>query len=180
MRPVSATPTDARDYALLTAAYAAIAGAVAVTAARRRDDPAPAEPGELVLYGAATAGLSRLLAHEKVAAWARAPFVDEPPEGGRRPRGRHLRYVAGELLSCTRCLGAWSALGLVALRVAAPRPARVVATLLALSAANTLLQAVIARGQAAARNEEHAAEAFAGNGQPAPAESWREGARRGA
>ena len=40
---------------------------------------------------------------------------------GRRPRGRRLRYAVGELLSCTRCIGAWSALGLVALRTARAR-----------------------------------------------------------
>ena len=40
---------------------------------------------------------------------------------GKRPRGRRLRYAVGELLNCTRCMGAWSALGLVALRAALAR-----------------------------------------------------------
>ena len=39
----------------------------------------------------------------------------------RKPKGRRLRYAVGELLTCTRCMGAWSALGLVALRAALAR-----------------------------------------------------------
>ena len=42
---------------------------------------------------------------------------------GTRPRGRRMRYAVGELLNCTRCVGAWSALGLVALRLHPPPPA---------------------------------------------------------
>lgn len=150
MDPVSATPTAPRDYATLSVSYAALAGTVALFASRRRDDPAPADPSELVLYGAATAGLARLLAKEKVTEWVRAPFVETPPDGERRPRGTGPRYVVGELLTCTRCLGSWSALSLVGLRAAAPRPARVGATLLALSYLNNLLQAGLATQQAQA------------------------------
>jgi hypothetical protein len=151
MDPVAATPTDPQDYAALTAAYAAAAGAVALLAVRRRSDPAPAEPGELLLYGAATAGLARLLSKEKVTEWIRQPFVETPADGERHPRGSGPRYVVGELLTCTRCLGSWSALGLVAARAVAPGPARVGATLLALSFANNLLQARLAEEQERAR-----------------------------
>lgn len=157
MEPVVSTPTQPRDYALLSAAYGLLAGGAALLADRRRDDPAPATPGELVLYGAATAGLSRVLAKEKVGSWVRAPFVEEPAVGERHPRGTGMRYVVGELLTCTRCLGSWSALGLVALRAAAPRQARVVASLLALSAVNSAAQAAITGVQARAAREEHLA-----------------------
>ena len=44
----------------------------------------------------------------------------------RRPKGRRLRYAVGELLTCTRCTGAWSALGLVALRLHSPAAGRTV------------------------------------------------------
>ena len=67
----------------------------------------------------------------------REPFVDE----GQRtaaPKGRRLRYAVGELLTCTRCLGTWSSLGLVGLRVARPREARVLAAVLAAAALNDL------------------------------------------
>lgn len=56
------------------------------------------------------------------------------PEGGRR-----LRYAVGELLSCTRCTGAWSALALVGLRLHAPATGRAVTSVLATSAGNDFL-----------------------------------------
>ena len=48
-------------------------------------------------------------------------------EARRKPKGRRLRYAVGELMTCTRCMGAWSALGLVALRVHSPPAGRTVA-----------------------------------------------------
>lgn len=150
MDPVAATPTAPQNYAALNAGYAALAGAVVVLASRRRDDPAPAEPAELVLYGAATAGLARLVSKEKATEWIRSPFVETPPNGERRPRGSGVRYVVGELLICPNCLGSWSALALVGLRAAAPRQARTAATLLALSYINSFLQARLSEEKAKA------------------------------
>lgn len=77
--------------------------------------------------------------HEKVETWLRQPFVDESGDG-KRPRGRRLRYAVGELLNCTRCIGAWSALGLVALRLHAPTAGRTATTVLAATASNDALQ----------------------------------------
>ena len=159
MEPLAATPTRGRDYALVTGAYAALTAGVAGLAGRRREEPAPVSLGEVAVYGAATAGLARLLAKEKVGAWVREPFVDEPPTGERRPRGRGMRYVVGELLTCTRCLGSWSALTLVGARaVLGPRRARVIVTVLALSAANTGLQALLTEVQARSSRQKSAAE----------------------
>lgn len=87
------------------------------------------------MLAAATFTLSKLIVHEKVETWIRQPFVDEQP-GGRRPKGRRLRYAVGELMGCTRCTGAWCALGLVGLRLHAPQTARTVTTVLAASAGN--------------------------------------------
>ncbi len=52
-----------------------------------------------------------------------------------------MRYAVGELLNCTRCMGAWSALGLVALRLHSPPAGRMVTSVLAASAGNDFLQA---------------------------------------
>jgi uncharacterized protein DUF1360 len=130
------TPTEAVDYAALTGAYGALLGAAAVSARERE----PVGYGEIPLLAAATFALSKLIVHEKVESWIRTPFVDEQPEH-RRPKGRRLRYAVGELLTCTRCTGAWSALGLVALRLHAPATGRAVATVLAASAGNDMLHA---------------------------------------
>jgi hypothetical protein len=51
-----------------------------------------------------------------------------------------MRFAIGELLTCTRCVGAWSSLALVGLRVTRPREARVVTAVLASSALNDFLQ----------------------------------------
>jgi uncharacterized protein DUF1360 len=136
VRPVTQTPTEAVDYAALTTAYGALLAAAAVSARDRE----PVAYGEVPLLAAATFALSKLIVHEKVESWIRQPFVDEQP-GRRRPKGRRLRYAVGELLTCTRCTGAWTALALVALRLHAPATGRTVATVLAASAGNDMLHA---------------------------------------
>src|SRR3954468_15191327 len=134
MDPIDRTPTEAADYAVLSALYGALL-AGAATSSRRRPDTPPAERPALA---AASFALSKLVVHEKVESWIRRPFVDE---NGRRPKGRRLRYAVGELLTCTRCTGAWSALALTALRLHAPAAGRTVTTVLAASAGNDMLQA---------------------------------------
>jgi Protein of unknown function (DUF1360) len=140
VRPLRETPTDARHYALLTGTYGALLGGVVATA-RRRGSPG-IERGEVPVLAAATFALSKTLVHEKVDTWLREPFVDEDEQAdARRPKGRGLRYAVGELLTCTRCTGAWSALALVGLRVAAPEAGRVVVPILAASAGNDFAHA---------------------------------------
>jgi hypothetical protein len=95
---------------------------------------------ELPVLAAATFTLSKLIVHEKVESWIRVPFVDEGADE-RRPKGRRLRYAVGELLSCTRCTGAWSSLALVGLRLHAPATARTITAVLAASAGNDMLHA---------------------------------------
>jgi hypothetical protein len=132
--PVDRTPTEPSDYAALSALYGVL---LASTAASARGRP-PIPTAELPTIAAAGFALSKLIVHEKVESWMRRPFVDETE---RRPKGRRLRYAVGELLTCTRCAGAWSALALVALRLHSPAAGRTVATVLAASAGNDMLQA---------------------------------------
>ena len=152
MKPVDQTPTAAADYAALSALYGSLLAGLAYSARGRE----PIPRAELVPLSTATFALSKLIVHEKVETWLRRPFVDE--SDGKRPRGRRLRYAVGELLNCTRCMGAWSALGLVALRLHSPAGGRTATTVLAASAANDALQtafsllcarATVARQQAA-------------------------------
>jgi uncharacterized protein DUF1360 len=131
-------PTEPVDYRLINAVYAAMLAGVVLGTRKRgaRDDPITGS--ELIPIAGATFALSKLVAREKIATWMREPFVDEER---RRPRGRRLRRAVGELLTCTRCVGAWSALGVVGLRLASPQSGRVVTQILAASAANDFLQA---------------------------------------
>jgi Protein of unknown function (DUF1360) len=136
LKAVSETPTEPTDYAVISATFAGLLAALVATSRDR--DPIP--PGELVPLAAAAFSLSRLLVHDKAESWLRQPFVDEAG-GDKRPKGRRLRYAIGELLTCTRCMGAWSALALVSLRMHSPAAARTVTTVLAASAGNDALQA---------------------------------------
>ena len=138
MKSVDETPTARSDYAVLSGTYMTMLAGLAAGAHRRGGFDV--EPREVPQLMAASFALSKLVVHEKVETWLRAPFVDERPEG-RRPKGRRLRYAVGELMTCTRCMGAWSALALVGLRLHAPRAGRTVTTVLAVSAGNDALQA---------------------------------------
>jgi hypothetical protein len=149
VKPVSQTPTEAADYAALSAAY----GALLVGLARSSRSREPIGGAELVPLSAATFALSKLIVHEKVETWLRQPFVEERPDG-KRPRGRRLRYAVGELLNCTRCMGAWSALGLVALRMHSPTAGRAVTTVLAASAGNDMMHSAFSLLCAKANNEQ--------------------------
>jgi len=144
-------PARPRDYAALSAGWGAALGTLLVAARDKGEEPV--RPAEILPLGVATFALSKLVAKEKVDAWVREPFVEERPDGERRPRGRGMRYAVGELLTCTRCVGTWSALGLVALRVTRPREARVVSAVLGASAVSDFAQAgfnwVCARSNAA-------------------------------
>src|SRR4051794_5436928 len=131
-------PVRPRDYAALSAGWGAALGTVLVAARDRGEEPV--RPAEVVPLGVATFALSKLVAKEKVDRWVREPFVEEHADGERRPKGTGLRYAVGELLTCTRCVGTWSALGLVALRVTRPREARVVSAVLGASAVNDFAQ----------------------------------------
>jgi hypothetical protein len=137
--PTGDAPTRPADYAAISAGWSALLGAVLVAARDKGDEPMRA--GEVVPIGLATFALAKLVAKEKVEAWMREPFVEERPDGVRQPRGEGLRYAVGELLTCTRCVGTWSALGLVALRITRPRESRVVNTVLGASALNDFGQA---------------------------------------
>ena len=157
--PHGAQPVRSRDYAALSAGWGAALGTVLIAARDKGEEPV--RPAEILPLGVATFALAKLVAKEKVDAWVREPFVEERPDGARVPRGEGLRYAVGELLTCTRCVGTWSALGLVALRVTRPREARVVTVVLGASAVNDIAQAgftwVCARStaaQAAARSSE--------------------------
>jgi hypothetical protein len=133
------TPTTASDYLAVNAVYGALVATV-LFSTRKQYARDPISGRELVPISVATFALSKVIAREKIGSWMREPFV-EMDHGERKPRGRGLRRVVGELVTCTRCVGAWSALGIVGLRLAAPDSGRIVTNVLAASAGNDWLQA---------------------------------------
>ena len=131
--------TEPVDYAAINAVYGVLLTTLVLTT-RERAREQPIAGRELVPIAAATFALSKVIAREKIGAWMREPFVEDP-KGARNPRGRRLQRAIGELVTCTRCVGAWSALGVVGLRLASPESGRIVTNVLAASAANDWLQA---------------------------------------
>ena len=130
-------------------AYAAIAGSFvaglgAVAALARRSPPASAL--DLVALSAATFKASRTLSREKVASFVREPFVEGHAELGEneRPAGEGFQRALGELVTCTRCIGTWSAAALASTQMLSPRFGRALTWTLAAGAANDFLQAAFA------------------------------------
>jgi hypothetical protein len=130
--------THPADYAALNAVWVSLAAAV-VVGSRGRSSEDPITGRELIPLAAATFAISKAVARERIGTWVREPFVDETE--GQKPKGRGLRRAVGELVTCTRCVGTWSALGVVGLRVLHPEAGRTVSVVLASSAANDWLQA---------------------------------------
>jgi hypothetical protein len=133
------TQVEPEDYAALNAVYGALLAGV-VIATRDGAGRDPVRASELLPLGAATFAVSKVVARERIGTWVREPFVDDAIHGG-QPRGNRIQRALGELVTCSRCVGAWSALGVVGLRVASPRAGRMVAAVLATSAVNDFLQA---------------------------------------
>ena len=139
---------EPEDYAAINAVYGALLTAV-VLATRERLKSDPIRRSELLSMGAATFAVSKVIAREKIGTWVREPFVEDASHGG-KPRGRRIQRAVGELVTCSRCVGAWSALGVVGLRAASPDAGRLVTSVLAVSALNDWAQAGFAwlRGKA--------------------------------
>ncbi len=132
-------PTEPNDYMALNAVFAAMLAGVVVATREKTRASEPLTSRDLAVTGAASFALAKVISRERIGTWVREPFVEE--EAGGRPRGRGLRHAVGELLTCTRCVGAWTALGLVGLRLTSPATGRVVNDVLAVSAMNDWLQA---------------------------------------
>lgn len=137
----SGSRAEGRDYAVINGLYVAGLGALGAVVLRRRRQPI-ASTRDLAEVALATFALADVFAHEKIAHWIREPFVEETEDHRPgEPRGSGLRYAVGELLSCSRCVGSWSALSLCALRVWSPPAGRAVTSVLAAAGANDVLQA---------------------------------------
>lgn len=130
----------ASEYGALNAVYGiALAGLIAGT--RDRDAEARVVLGaELIPLTAATFAVAKMISREKIGAWMREPFVDDPA-GRKQPRGGSVRRALGELVTCSRCVGAWTALGFVGLRLAHPRAGRTAVAIFATAGFNDFAQA---------------------------------------
>ena len=135
-----------RSYGVLVAAFnVSFAGSLYALKRSGRELPARIEPQDLVLLGAASHKLSRLLSKDKVTSVVRAPFTRYEERGGpgeveEQPRGSGLRRAVGELITCPYCLDQWVASAFTLGLVAAPRQTRLVASVFTIVAISDFLQ----------------------------------------
>jgi Protein of unknown function (DUF1360) len=143
--PPERRPPFASYAAFAVAFNAAMAGAVAAARRSGRDLPEHVEARDILLIGAASHKLSRVVAKDRITSFVRAPFTEFQGEGGpaeveERARGRGLRRAVGELLVCPYCLGLWASGAFHAGLLFAPRTTRFSASVLTALTISDFLQ----------------------------------------
>ncbi len=131
------------SYAVLVTAFNLAFGGALV--ASRGELPNRLPLADLVLIGAATQKLARMLAKDKVTSVLRAPFTEyqesgAPGEVEEKPRGTGMQLAIGELLICPYCLSQWVAATFAFGLVRSPRVTRLVASVFASLTAADFLQ----------------------------------------
>ena len=130
-------------------AYAAIMGVfvagLAATGALAKmlgRDPREHTALDLITLAAATFKAAHTLANDEVTSFLREPFVSGYAHaGGEDPAPEGFRQAIGELVTCTRCVGTWTAAGLGIAQVLSPRVGRILTWTLSAAGANDFLQA---------------------------------------
>ena len=133
-------------YTLLISLFTGLAGGFATWFRRSgRELPQQMDTRDLALVALATHKSSRMLGKARVTAPMRAPFTRYeghagPSEVRERARGRGLRRVIGELITCPYCLSMWIAGAFTAGLLVAPRPTRWLASMLTAVFGSDVLQ----------------------------------------
>jgi Protein of unknown function (DUF1360) len=131
------------SYAAIMGAFAGLLAAAGTIGRLLDRDPQCQTALDFVVLGGASFKAARTLARDEVTSFVRQPFVrgdahtgegEEPVEGG-------MTQAIGELVTCTRCVGTWTAAGLASAQILAPRFGRLLTWSLAAAAANDFLQA---------------------------------------
>jgi hypothetical protein len=133
---MASTP-DQPPYGSYAAFLGLFLGGIAAVATASRRRPA-ATALDFVALSAATFKASRTLSRERVASFVREPFVEGEEE---LPAGEGMQRALGELVTCPRCVGAWTAAALASSQMVAPRFGRLLTWSLGAAGANDFLQA---------------------------------------
>jgi Protein of unknown function (DUF1360) len=131
------------SYAAIAAAFTLGHGVATSLSRALGREPRALTALDFVTLSAATFKASRTLSRERVASFVRQPFVEGHAEVGEdeRPAGEGLQRAIGELVTCPRCVGAWSAAALASSQVLTPRFGRLLTWSLGAAGANDFLQA---------------------------------------
>jgi hypothetical protein len=129
-------------YAALVAMYSGGLMTAGLLARLLRRDPYTNSTLDFAVLAAANFKAARTISRDKVTSFVREPLVEGDATGeDERPTGTGMQRALGELLTCTRCIGTWTAAGLTSTQILAPRFGRLLTWSLAASAANDFLQA---------------------------------------
>jgi uncharacterized protein DUF1360 len=130
------------SYAALVATYTGLLATAGLLARLLGRHPQEHSTLDFVVLGAANFKAARTISHDKVTSFVREPFVQgDAYEGDETPAPDGFRRAVGELVTCSRCIGTWTAAGLASAQILAPRFGRLLTWSLAASAANDFLQA---------------------------------------
>jgi Protein of unknown function (DUF1360) len=140
---VTRTQVPHREYAAIMGTFVAGIGGAGLLAKALGRDPEEQRPIDLLVLGVATFKASRTISNDEVTSFMRDPFVQgEAHEGDEEAvETGDLRQAIGELVTCSRCVGAWVAAGLTCTQVLAPRFGRLLTWTLAAAGANDYLAA---------------------------------------
>jgi hypothetical protein len=119
----------------------ALAGAAARLLGR---DPRDQTWLDLATLSAASFKAARTIARDDVTSFIREPFLEGDPrdyEQEHPVQTGGMEQALGELVTCSRCVGTWTAAGLATTQVLAPRFGRLLTWTLAGAAINDFLQA---------------------------------------
>ena len=134
------------SYAVILGTFAGLLGAAGAASRVLGRDPQCQTALDLAVLTAASFKAARTLARDEVTSFLRQPFVEgeahsgedeEPVQGG-------MQQAIGELVTCTRCIGTWTAAALATTQVLAPRFGRLLTWSLGAAGANDFLQAAFA------------------------------------
>jgi hypothetical protein len=130
-------------YAALIATYSGLLMTAGLLGRLLKRSPIDHTALDFALLAAANFKAARTISRDRVTSFVREPFVEGEAYDGEdeRPAGTGLQRAVGELVTCTRCIGTWTAAGLTSVQILAPRFGRLLTWSLAASAANDVLQA---------------------------------------
>jgi hypothetical protein len=137
-------------YTALTGTFFALFAAFNLLTRRNskgRDEGQGVEPFDLALLGLSSYRLGRMVSYDLVMQTYRAPFtetVPDPTGAGDtvQPRGSGWRRAIGELISCPICAGTWISAFLTYGLEIAPRPTRVLLTIVSATGLAELVNAL--------------------------------------
>lgn len=130
------------SYAAIMGAFAGLLATAGAVGRLLDRDPQCQTALDFAVLSAASFKAAHTLSHDQVTSFLRQPFVrghahsgdEEPVEGG-------MEQAIGELVTCSRCIGTWTAAALASTQIITPRFGRLLTWSLGAAAANDLLQA---------------------------------------